>query len=172
MGQLIRLFIQIALLRRGPQDVPASPLLLALTVGVYFVVTFVVSSVLPPVDGPWVAHLLLDVGFTLAWYFVLLRLLGRSERILQTTTAVFGFQTVLSPVLVISGWLIRRFQQDSVWLFPVSLMGLGLLIWYIAVNGHVVKAALEWSIYAAVALVIAQTLLEQILVIAIFPGSG
>ncbi len=171
MGQLIRLFTQIALLRRGPQDLPASPLLLALTVAVYFAIQFVVNALLPPIDGSWVAHLLLDVGFTLAWYFLLLKLLGRSERILQTTTAVFGFQAVLSPVLVVSGWLIRRFQQDTVWQFPVSLMGLGLLIWYIAANQHVVKAALEWSSLASVGLVVLQIVAGQLLVIAIFPGA-
>ena len=50
--------------------------------------------------------------FTLVWYVVLLRLVRRPERILQTTTAVFGFQAVLSPLLVISVWLMRRFAQD------------------------------------------------------------
>ncbi len=171
MGQLIRLFTQIALLRRGPQDVPASPLLLALTVAVYFAITFAVTAVLPPIEGPGVAAQLVDVAFTLAWYFVVLKLLGRPERILQTTTAVFGFQAVLAPVLVVAGWLVWRFQQDPMWQFPVTLMGLGLLIWYIAANQHVVKAALEWSIYASVGLVILQILAEKLVVMAIFPGA-
>jgi hypothetical protein len=170
MTELIRLYTQIALLRRGPQDVPASALLLTLTVVVYGLVNCAVSVLLPPVDGPWVAHLLLDVAFTLVWYFLLLKLLGRSERILQTTTAVFGFQTIIAPVLVLCGWLIRRFQHDSLWSLPVTLMGLTLFIWYVAANGHVVKAALEWSTVASVMIVIAQEVAGEALVLTLFPA--
>jgi hypothetical protein len=169
MRELIRLFMQIALLRRGPQDVPASTLLLALTVVGYFAVNFLVSSVLPPFPGPWVAHLCVDVVFMFVWYTLLLRLVKRPERFLQTTTAVYGFQAVLSPLLVASVWLTRRFPQDSLWQFPITLVSLALLIWIIAANSHIVKAALEWSMPPSVALVILQTLAGNLLVLALFP---
>jgi hypothetical protein len=171
MRDLIQLFTQIALLRRGPQDVPASALLLALTVGGYFVVNFVVSSFLPPI-GPWLGQLVVDVVFTFAWYVVLLKLVGKPERFLQTATAVFGFQAVLAPVLVTSGWLANRFTHDAVWQLPVYMIALGLLIWVIAANSHVVKAALEWSSGASVALVVLQNLLGNLLVLALFPATN
>src|SRR6516164_10676538 len=94
MSELIRLYAQIALLRRGPQDLPASRLLLALTVGAFLAVHFAVSSLLPP-DNRWPGILVVATLFTLLWYVLVLRLAGRPERTLQTTTAVFGFQTVL-----------------------------------------------------------------------------
>jgi hypothetical protein len=169
MKELIQLFAQIALLRRGPQDLPASPLLLAVTVAGYFAVNFLVSALLPPIAG-WPAHLAVDVAFMLAWYVLLLRLAGKSERTLQTTTAVFGFQMVLAPLLVTSEWLTRRFAQDATWQFPVTLMGLVLVIWVIAANSHVVKAALEWSRPASVSLVILQILAEQVLLLTLFPA--
>jgi hypothetical protein len=50
-------------------------------------------------------------------------------------------------------------------------MGLVLVIWVIAANSHVVKAALEWSSPASVALVILQILAGQILLFALFPVS-
>jgi hypothetical protein len=169
MGQLIRLFTQIALLRRGPQDVPASPLLLALTIVGYFLVQFAVASVLPPFQGPWVAHLCVDVVFMFVWYALLLWLARRPERFLQTTTAVYGFQAVLSPLLVATLWMQRRFDQDSVWQLPVTVVSLALLIWIIAANSHIVKAALEWSMGPSVALVILQTLAGDLLVLTLFP---
>ncbi len=167
MTELIRLFTQIAVLRRGPQDVPASPLLLAATVAIYFTINLLVNAVLPPVDGPWFARLVLDIAFLLAWYYFLLKLLRRPERILQTTTAVFGFQAVLSPVLVVSEWLALRYQHDALWQVPFSLIALVLLVWLIAANGHIVKAALEWSGPASVALVILQVLVENLVVLSI-----
>jgi len=170
MKEIIQLFTQIALLRRGPQDLPASLLLLVISITGYFGVSFLVSYLMPPIKG-WLAHLVVDVVFTLAWYVVLLRLAGRSERTLQTTTAVFGFQAVLSPLLIISEWLMLRFAQDATWQLPVAIMWLMLVIWVIAANSHVVKAALEWSSAASVVLVIAQILAGQFLLVALFPSS-
>ncbi len=170
MKELIQLFTQIALLRRGPQDVPASMLLLGMTIVGYFGINFLVSSLMPPVKG-WPSHLAVDVVFTLLWYVVLLRLTGRSERTLQTTTAVFGFQAVLSPLLVISDGLMLRFAQDATWQLPVALIWLMLVIWVIAANSHVVKAALEWSSAASVFLVILQIIAGQLVLFALFPPS-
>src|SRR5215470_12582263 len=70
--ELIQLFAQIALLRRGPQDLPASGLLLGLTMLAYVAVTFIMSSLLPPARG-WPEQVLVTTLFTLLWYVVLLR---------------------------------------------------------------------------------------------------
>jgi hypothetical protein len=168
MRELIRLFWQIALLRRGPQDLPASALLLALTVVGYVCVNVVVSSLLPP-EARWPELLLVDTLFTLVWYAALLRLLGRPERILQTSTAVFGFQGVMSPLVIGSEWLLRRFGEDSTWQAPLWCAGLLLFVWLIAANSHIVRAALEWSAASSVALVILQTLASWLLQFALFP---
>jgi hypothetical protein len=171
MSDIVRLFAQIALLRRGPQDLPASALLLVLTVGGYVCVNLVLCSLLPP-SGGWPAQLALDVLFTLVWYFALLRLAGRAERFLQTATAVFGFQAVLSPLLIASAWLWRRYWQDSTWQLPVLAVALVLLAWLIAANSRVVKAALEWPNGASVALVIAQIAVGEWLVLALLPSGS
>ncbi|HKD55858.1 MAG TPA: hypothetical protein VKB72_16715 [Steroidobacteraceae bacterium] len=168
MKDLVRLFTQIALLRRGPQDVPASPLLLALTVCGYLLVNLLVGALLPP-DAHWRQELLIETLFTLIWYVALLQVLRRPERILQTTTAVFGFQAVLSPLLIASEWLARRFSQDSSWQVPITCAWLLLVVWLIAANSHVVKAALEWSATSSVALVILQTLVGGLVLLALFP---
>jgi hypothetical protein len=167
MTDLIRLFTQIALLRRGPQDVPASALLLALTVCGYLAVNLLVGVLLPP-DTHWWQELLIDTVFTFIWYVALLGLLGRPERILQTTTAIFGFQAVLSPLLIAAEWLARRFGAESPWQVPVTCAALLLFFWLIAANSNVVKAALEWSATSSVALVILQTLVGWLLLFALF----
>ena len=99
----------------------------------------------------------------------LLRLVGRPERTLQTATAVFGFQAVLSPLLVASEWLMRRFGADTTWQLPIACAGLLLVVWLIAANSYVVKAALEWSSTASVVLVILQIFAGQLLLLALFP---
>ena len=182
MKELVKLFTQIALLRRGPQDLPASMLLRVLTIVAYLAMNLLLNSLLPPA-GPadaaarvadagqpnWSAQLLLDTVFTLVWYVALLRLAGRPERTLQTTTAVFGFQIVLAPLLFLSSWLWPRFMHDSTWGVPVALFGIVLLVWLVAANSHIVKAALEWSGGASAALVILQILAGELVRRGLFP---
>lgn len=168
MKDIIRLFTQIALLQRGPQDLPASMLLLVLAIGGYLCVNFVVSSVLPPAEH-WLGPLPFDALFTLVWYVALLRLVGRPERMLQTVSAVFGLQAVLSPPLIASTWLMRRVGEDATWQLPVMCVWLLLLAWLIAANTHVVKAALEWPGAASVVLVIVQIVAGWLLLFALFP---
>jgi hypothetical protein len=171
MREVISLYVQIALLRRGPQDLPTSRLLLILTVCGYAAVSALVGALLPPgVGRP--PQLAVDVLFTLAWYAALLQLTGRSERFLQTATAVFGLRAVLAPLVIASQWLVQRFQHDATWQLPVAVAGLSLVIWLIAAISHVVKAALDWSIVWSVALVILQVLAGELLLAALFPGPG
>ena len=169
MTDLARLYAQIALLRRGPQDVPASMLLLVLTVIAYFCINAAVTLLLPALEEPWMPMLAVDVLFTLAWYSVLLRLLRKPERFLQTTTAVFGFRAVMSPFLIVSAWLLRRLiSEEAVWQFPLALLYVAIVVWMIAANSQILKAALEWTAGACIALVILETLVALALQFSLF----
>lgn len=178
MRELLRLYAQIALLRRGPQDLPASGLLLALTIVAYLAINLFMEGLAPePASSAkaleaethsFPAQLLLDTAFTLAWYVVLLRVARRPERTLQTSTAVFGFQIVLTPLLFSAGWLWQRFSADQAWAVPTELFEIVVVVWMIAANSLIVKSALEWSGGASVALVILQFLASLLLSYAVF----
>ena len=51
MKELFGLFAQIAISRKGPQDLPASYFLLGLTVLGYWVIRYVLSLLMPPAGG-------------------------------------------------------------------------------------------------------------------------
>ena len=70
-----------------------------------------VSAALPALPGPWIAHLLVEALFTVVWYWLLLRVFGKPERFLQTTSAVFGYQTVIAPLMIASTWLVVYFRN-------------------------------------------------------------
>ena len=164
MNELLRLFSQISVLRRGPQDLPASAIAFAISILGYLVITCVVNLLLPP-GGRWMSDLLIDIVFTLIWYSVLMRAVNRRERFLQTVTAVFGFQTIIAPFWNIAAWLARRFADDPVWQLPTSVIGLAVVVWTITVNAHILKSALEWATPACVLLVIVQIFAGQALML-------
>jgi hypothetical protein len=126
--------------------------------------------VLPPVPGPWLGQLAVDVGFNFLWYWLLLRLVRRPERYLQTASAVFGYQAVIAPLLISSMWLVGHFRDNAPVLFPLSLIGLAVFIWMLTINVRVLRSALEWPVGPCVGLVVLQTVAGQLLLIAMFPA--
>ena len=170
MTELLRLYSQIALLRKGPQDVPAVGLLLLLTAVAYFIVNALMVLLLPLPTGPWLQALALDVVFTLAWYWVLLRTFGRGARFLQTAAAILGYRAVLTPLSLSSEWLVRRLGDNDTWQLPVSVVYIIVLAWMVAAGGRVLQAALEWPMPACVALVILQFIAGWMLMFGLLPG--
>jgi len=168
MINLVRLFAEIALLRRGPQDLPASPVLLTLTALGYLAVNALARLLMPAGQDAWPMQLLVELLFTLGWYAVLLRIVNRPERFLQTATAIFGYQALLALPIVAAIWLVQQFDKDSPWMLPALVIALVLVIWLIAAGAHILKAALEWSMPAAVAMIILQMIAGELLLIAIF----
>ena len=166
--ELIRLFAQLAMMRKSPEEVPASSVLLALTISVYFGGQWVVGTLLPPMKGPWMNRLLLDVAFTFVWYALLMYLVKKPERFLQTSTAVYGFQILLLPPSIAIAGVQQVLDKESVWQYPLSWITLALFIWIVAANSHIVKAALEWSMAPSVALVILQMLVGELLTLTLF----
>src|SRR4030095_13743291 len=107
---------------------PAARTLLALTGVGSDLVNVAMNRLMPAVDS-WRVHLLVDVAFTLGWYAVLLRAVGKPERFLQTATAMFGYQLVLAPLWIAAIYLSRRFPEGSPWQFPAAVIGLAIAIW-------------------------------------------
>jgi hypothetical protein len=169
MTELLRLYSQIALLRKGPQDVPAVGLLLLLTAVAYFIVNAVMVLLLPLPTGPWFRALALDVAFTLTWYWALLRMFGRAERFVQTAAAIIGYRTVLTPLSLSSEWLVRRLGENDTWQLPVSVVSIIVLAWMIAASGRVLQAALEWPMPACVALVILEFIASWMVMFGLLP---
>ena len=170
MKELFGLFAQIAISRKGPQDLPASYVLLALTVIGYWVVRYVVSSLAPPAEH-WRMHLLVQVVFTLAWYAVLLRAAGKPERFMQTATAIFGAGLLLQPPGVIAMHFWQELPEQHVLYAPMAILALAIAIWIIRAGSYVLKHALELPILACVILTILQTFTGEMLMRAVAPPS-
>jgi hypothetical protein len=168
MKELFGLFAQIAISRKGPQDLPVSYLLLALTVLGYWVLRYSVSLVAPPADH-WRMHLLVQVVFTLTWYAVLLRAVGKPERFIQTATAIFGAGLLLDPPGVIAVHYWQELPEEHVLYVPMAFVVLVIAIWVIRVGSYVLKHALELPLLACVILTILQTFTGEMLMRAVSP---
>ena len=136
--RVIQRLIGIALLRAGPQDLPFSPLLMGLTIVATGTINLPVIQRYTP-DAEPLAQIGLLVGYNLAFLGGALWLRGHGARFVQSASALFGTDAVISvaalPVLLLVG------QPDEA--NALGALGfLALLIWNIAVVNHILRAAL------------------------------
>jgi hypothetical protein len=165
---LARMYLDIALWRRGPQDLPAVGILLPLTIGAYVFISVALGEALPALRAGWALQVLADTGFVALWYWALLALARRRERYLQTAAALFGLQCVIAAPSIVSAWLLQRFAHNPAWLAVSYVCAILVLVWNVAAIGHVLRAALERSLTFCVILAFTQMLVEELVFLAVF----
>ncbi|MDT8410113.1 MAG: hypothetical protein RQ741_10980 [Wenzhouxiangellaceae bacterium] len=138
---------QIALLRRGPQDLPASPLSLWLALLAYGAIV-IVSGLLDrrPPSG---VDLLVSVAVPLAATALLLWLRARPARFIQTAAALFGTGALIGLVNL-PLWLSGSTPVPSLFV----LLAVAGLFWGLAVDGHIWRNAIECSFAGGVAIAV------------------
>jgi hypothetical protein len=149
---LLRVFIDIALRRKGPQDLPASALLLLLVVAIYCALTLVFGRLLPRPEGSFVLRTAVELALSLGWIWALLAIFGRAARFLQTATAMFGAAALLTPPVLGLLAMALKLGQTSPLAVPVLFALLGVLVWYVLITAHILRSALELKLFVAIIL--------------------
>lgn len=142
---------RLLLFKAGPQDLPATPLLLQLGV-LAFLTTAVARLLLVNTIGP--ALLQAVVGFAVFWAYVhlVLRARNKPERFAQTMGALLLSSSVISvlmlpPLNTLAPLLLEVAQgADLAEVQPPNwavYTWLGLSIWGLALAGHIFRHALD-----------------------------
>ncbi len=140
MLEIIRAFVDICLFRRGPQDLPASSFLLYLTLGAYAGSNFLLAlGTYTPVTA--VMASLTDAALLAALTLSLLYLHGRGARVLQTLAALAGTGTVLAVLALPPIYWLPVHTAPGELSLP-SLAVLVLVVWSLAIIGHIIRHAL------------------------------
>jgi hypothetical protein len=171
----LALFRDIVLLRRGPEDLPASWVWLLATMAALPLVGVLIRSILPDVEPlPGVNDhdagvLAIELIVPLLWGWGVLQLVRRPTRFLQMMTAIFGCQLVLQPLIMPAYWAIRYFAKESSWYFLGEALFIGLSVWSTVVVARILRSATDWPMFFCVALIIAQGLVTYLVQLAVFP---
>lgn len=160
MLTLLKVFIDITLWRKGPQHLPASGLLLALTVAVYFVwsvalgslAELLVADVKDRPQYPLVANVVLEIAITLVWWWLVLAMFKRTERFWQSAAALVGTDIVISPIAIGTGVVMLRVGQASPLALPAGLLFVAAVVWQVLVIAHILRNALEITLFPAIVL--------------------
>lgn len=154
MQPIIQAFLEICLLRRGPQDLPSSGFLLYLSLGLYALSgSLIALAYQPPLLA--VALAISDTALLAALTVGVLYLHRRPRRVPQTLSALAGSGALLAVLALGPTWwwyVARTGDADPT---AAAVMLLVLVVWGLVVMGHVLRHAL--SVPLIVGLVIAVT---------------
>ena len=156
MRLIFKAFIDVFLLRRGPEDLPKSSLLLAMAVGSSIVVHFLFYAIVESEHG---GDLFLEFATELvkiASYVIVLLLFGLISRIMQTMTAIIACNAILELVLTAILMASQPFMNKEL---DVAFAWL-VTFWLILVEGHIISRAVELHRITGIAIAVVIFILQ------------
>ena len=154
MQRLLQIFLDIALWRKGPQDLPASTTLLALAAMWYAGVSYAQVRLFGFDAGPSLLLTIVDIAMVYAWLTFTLSLLGLRSRLMQALTAVFGVDALVTllDVAIRGISLLSGGNGDG----PVSWQLLRLIL-TLLLTGRIFAIALERGLMTGVGITLAMS---------------
>ncbi len=152
MQALFRLFFDIALLRKGPQDVPYSLFLLIFLFGFEFAVDLT-SNFIPDYEGKtldfWLNTRFYVVAnaVIIAFIYLIFKFYAKTDRFIQSLTAITGAGLILIFIQLPAKFLVMNAAggQPSMAVGLAVLFSMFILVWNLAIYMHVFHLALATS---------------------------
>ena len=168
MGRLLNVFVDICLLRAGPQDLPGSAFLLLLTALLSLLTgTIVIVGTFGSLDTALAAQSL-DILLLLGLLRLVLQLTGKSARFQQTASALFGSGVLINLVTMPLQLLGPGDPSASTAGEFSGLFYLVIIIWALVIVGHIIRQALEIRMAAGLAIALVYFLAVNYIVQSLF----
>ena len=147
-------------------------MLLWLTAAAYVAVSIVQLTLLEEPAAAWLVFVVLDPVLLTAGVYLLLKLFGKTDRFLQTATAVLGTGVVLGLGMFLPvQWLLTAaaVPAEST---AAGLIALGMVVIFALVTGRILKLATESNLFTGITLSLTYFLLINLLLHLASGGGG
>lgn len=152
---LLRTFLDIIALRKGPEHVPDSWLLFALSAAM---MVFALSSAAVLIEGlaeqDWLTFA--TNLFGLMFYGAVLFVFGFSRRIVRALTCILGCGAVLTVLFVAEYVLFRPFLGAGI----AGTIAALIVLWSVPVEGHIISRAIQQHWLVGIAIAVASFILQ------------
>lgn len=153
---LLRTFLDIVALRKGPEQIPHSWLLFLLAIAFLLVASLCALVLIQPMAEQDFGVNLLTIAVGVGFYAAVLVLTGYARRMLQTLTAVLGCGAILTVLVVAELVFLRPFLGADV----AAVIGTLTSFWSVPVEGHIIARAIDRHWFSGIAIAIAAYVLQ------------
>lgn len=155
MQALILFFVELCALRRTPQDLPASEILLAVVALASLVVGVMIGLVADLSFGASFAQTLFELAMTLGGLFFALRLMRLDARFIQSATALLGSGIVIGVIALIPLSFNPTGSQETDLAALGALLLLVVFVWSVVVSGHILRHTFQITLGQGAAIAVA-----------------
>jgi len=167
VAQFFRLFFDIAIWQRGPQDVPASRTLLWAVAAIYAVLSAAQVMILGWDLRSALVLVVVDLSTLSLWVFGLLAFCNLRPRYLQTMTALLGVGSLITTLDIVSALL--RLAIGAGGAAPQGWLLMRLML-VLLVLGRILQQASERSLFMCISLTLVIAITTDLLVQGLVPG--
>jgi hypothetical protein len=166
VNTLFRAFFNICLLKKGPQDLPLSRELLTLCLLLYTAVNILLALTTTAAVRA-IASGVLETALVSTLTIIILRLTRHPERWVQTLTALTGTGCILG-IMALPLFAGSMFPGAGDFLQALLvILYLILIIWSLAIMGHILRHALDTTLGTGVVFAIIYIVITSVLIGAI-----
>jgi hypothetical protein len=156
---LIRTLFEIVLLRKGPDAIPRSAVLLALIVGLWLFSSLAALALINQFDESDFFLGLFSGMVGVLCYAALVVVSGHAARLLQTISAILGCGALISLAFVAEYVLFLPLLGPV----PTGLIANLILLWSVPVEGHIIARAIERHWYIGILIAITVFALQYVI---------
>lgn len=167
MQAFIKTLFEIVTIRKGPDAIPHSWLLLNVATAMWFLPLFIATAVVPGFGGAAVAVSVAGWALSLVCYAAVIVLAGYSSRLVQSLTAIIGCGAIIFLAQVVGLVTLSLLLGAALAQIVVYL----LLFWSIHVKGYIISRTINRDWYVGLIIAIAVFLLQYALSMAVSPAS-
>ncbi len=165
---LIRFFVELCLLRRAPQDLPASPFLFWLTLAADLAAGLVVGLVSGLGPGSSLLQGTAELALMLGLLYWALRMTRHPGRFIQAATALLGTGALVGVLAVVPLSLDPTGSEASNAAALGAFLLLALVAWHIVISGHILRHSFGITMGQGIAIAVAFQVLAIALIGVLF----
>ena len=158
MLPFIKTLFEIALLRKGPQHIPRSAALLLLSIALWLLAVLTQITLIAQIDETHFGVEVFSALIGVTCYSIIIVAFGQAQRLTQTITALLGCGSILALVFVLVYLLLQLIGSPIMMLLVVW----AIVLWSIAIKGHIVATAVNLHWYFGLAFAVAIFVLQHI----------
>jgi hypothetical protein len=152
---LILYFVELCALRKSPQDLPASQLLLVIVAIASLVVGWLIGLVAGLSMGSSLVQTVAEIALMFAALYLGLRLTGLGLRFTQSATALVGSGALIGAIALIPLSFNPTGSQETDLAALGALLLLVLFAWSVVVTGHILRHTFGISLGQGAAIAVA-----------------
>ena len=153
---LIRTLFDIVLLRKGPEDIPRSAILLLMSLGLWLLAELTSLALIDRVDDADFLNETFSLLLAVIFYSAVVVIAGHAQRVLQTITAIVG----CGALLALSFTAVFVFFGQFVGAIALELIVYLYLMWSVSVEGHIIARAIDRHWYIGILIALAAFALQ------------